>query len=182
MISKIFFLALVIAAVLISPVSAAIPLTPESGSTYIKWSWPPESGVTTVSCDGKLVSDFDPSAGSFALTGLPANETHTLCAYSVGDSGCNTATTAQDNSVFAKITGDAALWFYVILILAIFLFGKVLHWVFYLLGSGIALYALVTYLIDNPVITTDIFHLQFYIYCGFFLIGIYLWGHKKGIW
>ncbi len=178
---KILFLALVLLAAIV-PVSATITITSETGSSYIGWSWLEGIAATNASIDGVYISDFDPSGRVFVLSGLQSNETHKFCVYSESDSGCSTATTAQDNSIFARITGDAMLWFYVILILAVFLFGKVLHWIFFLLGSGISLYALATYLIDNPVITTDIFHLQFYIYCAFFLLGIYLWGNKKGVW
>lgn len=178
---KILFLALVLVAAML-PVSATIPVTPEIGSSYIGWSWPDGIATINASIDGIYISGFDPSGRVFVLSGIQPNETHNFCIYSESDSGCSIATTAQDNSVFAQVTGDVTLWFYVLMILVVFLIGKVLHWVFFLLGSGLALYALATYLIDNPVITTDIFHIQFYIYCAFFLLGIYLWGNKKGMW
>lgn len=178
---KIFFLALLIIAVIV-PVSATINISAESGSSYIRWSWPVDAGVINASVDGKYIDNFDSSGGTFILSNIPANETHQFCVYSSTDNGCSTTSTGQDNSVFSQITSDAMLWFYVIAIMVVFLFGKILNWIFYFLGSGISLYALAMYLIDNPVITTDIFHIQFYIYCAFFLLGIYLWGHKKGVW
>jgi hypothetical protein len=172
-------LTLIIALALLAiPVSADIQITVQNSSqNYITWSWPAGMGITNESIDGVTVCGFDSYATSFTLSGLNPGEQHTIVLYNATDSGTNTATTGPDTSVYADITGTINAWIYVILIIVFFIFGMSIRWgwLLYILGSCISLYALADWMQTNSIQITDIWHLQFYLYIGLFLMGIVLW-------
>ena len=179
MIKKYLFLLIALIAI-VTAASATVNIVSNVTPTTITWQWVTGLNVSTLSVDGYNVFQFDHNSPTFILSGLDPNTSHTILIYtqSPSDSGTNTATTKPSTSSQEKLYGDIDLWIYVIIVILCFLVGRSIHWIFYFMGSAIALYALYSYIEANPVIVTDIVHIQFWIYIALFLMGMYLWLKK----
>jgi hypothetical protein len=82
---------------IISTVSALIPITAtDKGDTYIKWEWN-QNDIINISVDGFNVCNFDNQSSVFILTGLYQNETHNLKIYNNSDYGEISATTTKSS-------------------------------------------------------------------------------------
>lgn len=164
-------------ALAITPASATITITPVNvTSSSIMWSWSPVT-VQNLSIDGVFVCNINPASTNFILSGLGPNEPHTINIITAGDSGSNTTTTAGDTNT-NQSTGLLTFlntWGYLILIIVMFIAGSKVHWIFYWFGSIVSLYALALFIQQYPSITTDIWHVEFYIYLCTFLMGIVFW-------
>lgn len=181
---KLFGIFVIIAVLLmVIPVSAAISVTVERVSmTSIVWTWPPGTAIVNESVDGILVYNFDPNLNLFDLSELPANESHTLCIYTAADSGCSTASTLPDTTIYQQLTALLVQWWYLALITVFIILGMQRKMgVFLIVASVISLYALTMYLIAEPVQTTDITHLPFFLYIFFFIFP-YILIYFKGGW
>lgn len=180
MIKKILCL-LILISVLTIPVSAAIPITVSSVSQdYITWSWPAGTVITSETIDGFLVCNYDPSATTLTLSDLNPNEQHTIKITSATDIGTSTATTLPDTTVYAGLTGTVNTWIYLLFIVLFIFLGysmrrkPLMRVVFNVLASIISIYALSVWLQENSVQATDIWHIQFFIYGFFFVMGFVL--------
>lgn len=171
----------VLVAVLAIPASAAIPITVSSVSQdYITWEWPAGTVITSETIDGFLVCNYDPSATTLTLSDLNPSEQHTIKITSATDIGYSTASTLPDTTVYAGLTGTVNTWIYLIFIVAFIILGysmrrkPLMRIIFNILASIISIYALSVWLQENSIPTTDIWHIQFFIYGFFFVMGFVL--------
>jgi hypothetical protein len=172
---KLFFTLIVLITMAI-PVSAAININVDQRSdSFIKWGWTPGLNTTALSIDGYQVNQFDHNSNTFILSGLPANETHSIAIYtSDGDSGVNVTETlpAKDNMFF----GLPIAWAYVLLIVILYLLAATIHWSVFFVGIAIGLYEIYDYIQKNgSSIAADAAHLQLWIMVGLVLLGLLLW-------
>lgn len=181
---KLFGIILVVAVLLMAiPVSAAIDVTVQSRTmTTIIWTWPPGTPITNESVDGIMVYTFDPNLNLFDLSDLPPNENHTFCIYTAADSGCNTASTLPDTTIYQQLTALLVQWWYLALITVFVILGMQRKMgVFLLVASVVSLYALAMHVIAVPVQDTNIMNLPFYLYLFFFIFP-YVLIYFKGGW
>jgi hypothetical protein len=181
---KLFGIVAMIAFLLmVIPVSATVNITTQQiGMTNIVWTWPLGTQITNESVDGIMVYTFDPNLNSFDLSSLPPNESHIFCIYTPDDSGCNTASTLPDTTIYQQITALLVKWWYLALITVFIILGMQRKMgVFLIVASIISLYALTMDLMISPVQTTDIAHLPFFLYLFFFIFP-YVLIYFKGGW
>jgi hypothetical protein len=167
--------------VLVIPASATLSVNASSiGSTFITWSWSNAITATNASLDGWFIPNFDGSAHLFDLSGLPSNETHTFCLYSATDSGCSTASTGADTSIYNQMTALLVQWWYLFVIMACIIVGMIRKLgVFLIVASMVSLYALVMFIQTNVPGKTLITEVPFLIYAFFFVAPHFL-AFKKG--
>jgi hypothetical protein len=140
------------------------------------WTWDPIT-IQNLSIDGVFVENVNPTSTRFTVSDLRPNEPHTIEIITALDRGMNTTTTAADTNIdqSTDLLTSINTVIYLFIIILFFFTGIKIHWVFYWFGSSVSLYALYAFIQKNPVITTDIMHINFFMYIGLFLMGIVLW-------
>lgn len=158
-------------------------------STSILWDIAPYVPYQKLYLDGIDMTAYYPNSSIIVQSGLGSSEKHTLSVIS-GSTEYTTIceTTAseesrQQGSVIAFLT-NLNEWIYLIVILPLLLYGlkikaSIYSTIILFIASGVSLYALATWLIDNPQTVTDIWHLQFFVYGFLFLLGFIIWVAKK---
>lgn len=103
---------------LIQSVNADIRVNSIISNTDIKWSW--SENVTSISIDGKLISDFDNRSKEYTLITYPDRYSilHTIRVYSIDDSGFN-------SSYSHLIVNSSDTIIDTLLVYLIFLFGLI---------------------------------------------------------
>jgi hypothetical protein len=182
---KKIILALIIVLTILSPVQAAITITPVSvTSSSIMWEWAGELTLTNVSIDGMFVCGYNPVSTSFVLSDLQPNEPHTITILTAGDSGSNTTTTLADTNI-VQSTGILTLlneWWYLIIIAIFCVIGMMRKLgIFLVVASMVSLYALYDFITANVITgSSPLIELPFLIYVVFFIFPLFLVFMVKG--
>lgn len=176
---------ILLAALLTGAVSAWTITTDTVSQTSITWNVSEKTDIITeLSYDGISVSDYNVNAQTLVQSNLKPGEFHFITVNANGTTSTASATTnasAQEDYYSQSADTWAFLnqWFYVGLIIVLFILGFSLHWSMFFIGSFISLFALAKYLLDQPVVTIDIWALPFLIYGALFVIGFILWAVRK---
>ena len=94
------------------PVSATINVTANQiTSSSITWVWDAGLNITYMAIDGYRVTQYNPTGGSFILTGLNPGEWHNIVVSTDVDSGnTTTSTLSQASSLNTSNSTDIYLW------------------------------------------------------------------------
>jgi len=94
------------------PVSATINVTANQiTSSSITWVWDGGLNITYMAIDGYRVTQYNPTGGSFILTGLNPGEWHNIVVSTDVDSGnTTTSTLSQASSLNTSNSTDIYLW------------------------------------------------------------------------
>jgi hypothetical protein len=183
---KEFLILIALIILTIVPVQAAIVIDGSNvTSSSIMWQWPSGLTLVNVSIDGMYVCNFNPTSDNFVLSGLGANEPHTITLITATDTGSNTTSTltnanTEQSTDFMTLLND---WWYLILIVVLCLVGmKRGLGIFLIVASGVSLYALVAFLAENPMTgsSNPLIEIPFLIYVTFFIIPLFLCYMVKG--
>ena len=172
-------------AVLFPLVSGSPFVTPdEITETSIVWNLtqlPPGRIISTIALDGIAVVGYDPSATRIVQNNLYPNESHVITIL-------DTLGTVYETSAFTLHSPQTQVmtiwneWFYLGIIVAAVFIGLMRKMVFLeVVASCISLYALSLYLAAEPIQTTDIYHIKFYLYIFFFVFPFILLYYKGGL-
>ena len=171
---------------MIWPATAWIVSVDNTTTTSIVWNVSNKSeAITALYYDGYEISGYDPSANLLVQSGLDPGEYHFMSITTNATTTNATATTnvsAEESyySQSASFWGFFAQWYYLIFIIVLLAVAMAVHWIFYFVAAFVSLYALAKFIIDNPGgITTDIWHIQYFIYGAFFLISLIMWAMRK---
>jgi hypothetical protein len=114
MITKKIFILIVFAllAISVTPAMATINVTAgQITSSSITWTWTDGLNITYMAIDGYHVTQYNPTGGSFILTGLNPGEWHNIVITTDVDSGNNTAQTlSQALALNTGTSTDIYLW------------------------------------------------------------------------
>jgi hypothetical protein len=182
---KKFILIAIILLTILSPVQAAITITPVSvTSSSIMWEWAGGLTLTNMSIDGLFVCGYNPVSTSFVLSDLKPNEPHTITILTAGDSGSNTTYTTADTNI-EQSTGVLSLlnaWWYLIVICLLCLIGMMRKLgIFLIVASAVSLFALYDFITMNVITgSSPLVELPFMIYVLFFIFPLFLVFMVKG--
>lgn len=97
---------------MVSPAMAVISITANQTTTSsITWQWSAGLTITSMYIDGYRVTEFNPTGGTFILTGLNPGEQHNIVVSTAGDSGSNiTRTLAQTSTLNTDTSTDIYIW------------------------------------------------------------------------
>lgn len=158
--------------------SATINVTATNiSSNYIKWEWNSVTPLTGINVDGKLVSNFDPSADSYILSNLRAEEIHRIVVYTSGDSGSNQTETAPEP------TGDLPLgiWIYTFPAMVFIIVARYARVAFFnSLTVIFALFGIYQLIRVKDIMDGGLWTLSLAVYFVFIVVGLVNWAYMSG--